>query len=173
MEHIEINMLYLQVKLEKNSVCSKWVDIVELISSQDIDVTLEDGTMASDEFLVAMDNYKKKEGNEQAGLVWRWLLGTTVDDPTVLLMTQALPCSLDVVNSSPDLRADHAMGMVVGKYPVLMDKFDDPSVLGPVPVYFSNDPEKTLKELKESPEYAYECLQALVSKLLARKELTR
>ena len=44
---------------------------------------------------------------------------------------------------------------------------------GPVPVFFSNDPEATLKELKKKPEFGFLCLQALVSKLLARGELSR
>ena len=45
--------------------------------------------------------------------------------------------------------------------------------LGPVPTFFSNDPEATLEELKKKPEFGFQCLQALVSKLLARGELTR
>ncbi len=88
-------------------------------------------------------------------------------------MTQALPCSKKAIERNQVLCSDHAMGIIVSKHPVLFDKFEDPSVLGPVPTYFSNDPERTLRELQESPDYAYQCLQALVSKLLARKELTR
>ena len=45
--------------------------------------------------------------------------------------------------------------------------------LGPVPTFFSNDPEATLAELKKKPEFGFQCLQALVTKLLARGELTR
>ncbi len=55
----------------------------------------------------------------------------------------------------------------------MYDGFEDPTVLGPVPFFFSNDPEKTQRELQESPEYAYQCLQALVARLLVRKELSR
>jgi len=42
-----------------------------------------------------------------------------------------------------------------------------------VPTFFSAKPEDTLKQLQQDPEYAFECLQALVSKLIARRELTR
>ena len=45
--------------------------------------------------------------------------------------------------------------------------------LGPVPTFFSNNPEATLEELKKKPEFGFQCLQTLVSKLLARGELTR
>ena len=44
---------------------------------------------------------------------------------------------------------------------------------GPVPTMFSEKPDETLTALKKSPEYAFRCLQALVSKLLTRGELTR
>jgi len=42
-----------------------------------------------------------------------------------------------------------------------------------VPTFFSTKPEETLKQLQMDPEYAFECLQALVSKLIARRELSR
>ena len=42
-----------------------------------------------------------------------------------------------------------------------------------MPVFFSNEPDKTLVELKKSPEFAFDCLQALVSRLLEKGELTR
>ena len=45
--------------------------------------------------------------------------------------------------------------------------------LGPVPKFFSDKPSKSLDELKKSPEFAFSCLQALVSKLLERGDLSR
>ena len=42
-----------------------------------------------------------------------------------------------------------------------------------MPTFFSAQPEDTLKQLQQDPEYAFECLQALVSKLIARRELSR
>ena len=42
-----------------------------------------------------------------------------------------------------------------------------------MPTFFSKDPEATLEELKKKPEFGFQCLQTLVSKLLARGELTR
>ena len=47
------------------------------------------------------------------------------------------------------------------------------TVSGPTPIFFSEKPADSLKELKESPEYAFQCLQQLVSKLFVRGELTR
>ena len=45
--------------------------------------------------------------------------------------------------------------------------------LGLVPKFFSDEPSKSLDELKKSPEFAFGCLQALVSKLLERGDLSR
>ena len=44
---------------------------------------------------------------------------------------------------------------------------------GPVPKLFSEEPSKSYEELKRSPEFAFGCLQALVSRLVERGELSR
>ena len=46
-------------------------------------------------------------------------------------------------------------------------------MIGPVPVFFSEKPEATLENLKKSPEWAFHCLQVLVSRLLVRGQLMR
>ena len=46
-------------------------------------------------------------------------------------------------------------------------------ITGPVPVFFSENPDITLHELKTSPEWAFQCLQGLVSRLLVRGQLSR
>ena len=46
-------------------------------------------------------------------------------------------------------------------------------ITGPVPVFFSENPDVTLQQLRDSPEWAFQCLQALVSRLLVRGQLTR
>ena len=38
---------------------------------------------------------------------------------------------------------------------------------------FSNEPLVTLEELQKSPQFAFDCLQALVARLLERGELSR
>ena len=52
-------------------------------------------------------------------------------------------------------------------------RFDDEVASGPVPVFFSNKPDESLQELKRDPSFAFKCLQALVSRLLVRKEMTK
>ena len=43
---------------------------------------------------------------------------------------------------------------------------------GPVPTLFSSYPGEAKRNLTASPQLAFECLQALLSRLLARKEIT-
>jgi hypothetical protein len=49
-----------QIKLEKNSACSAWVDLVELVSSQDMDVVDDEGEVVTEDFLLAMEDLRKR-----------------------------------------------------------------------------------------------------------------
>ena len=42
-----------------------------------------------------------------------------------------------------------------------------------MPTLFSDKPEETLAHLQNTPEFAFQCLQALVSRLYERGELSR
>ena len=55
-----------------------------------------------------------------------------------------------------------------------MNEFRPSCILfqGPVPHFFSDEPGKSLDELKGSPEFAFSCLQALVARLVERGDLT-
>lgn len=53
-----------------------------------------------------------------------------------------------------------------------MFRFESPVLEGPVPTLFSSNPGEAKRSLTASPQLAYECLQALLSRLLARKEIT-
>ena len=65
------------------------------------------------------------------------------------------------------------MGVQVGRFDLDYSSFDDVTASGPIPTFFSDRPEETLAQLQKSPELAFQCLQALVSKLFERGELTR
>ena len=84
-----------QIEMDKNSVCSKWMDIVALVQSQDISISNGLGEDAADAFLAALEEYKKKLRSEtgsadRAGICLRWILGTVVEDKEVILMPQVL-----------------------------------------------------------------------------------
>ena len=56
-----------QIVLGVNSSTSRWVDVVELIQSQDADVLDEEGESVLEEFLLKMEEYKKKTPNRPTG----------------------------------------------------------------------------------------------------------
>ena len=65
------------------------------------------------------------------------------------------------------------MGVQVGRFELDYSSFDDVIASRPIPTFFSDKPEETLAQLQKSPEFAFQCLQALVSKLFERGELSR
>ena len=82
-----------EIKFEKNSVCSEWWDMEELVSSQDVVVTDGKGADRGDDFLTALQQYKteqlKKTGSsERAGVCLRWILGTRPGNRLVVLCAQ-------------------------------------------------------------------------------------
>ena len=81
------------IRMELNSVCSEWVDIVELVRSQDISIVGKKREDRGDEFLTSIDSLKKdlmeETGRtEKAGICLRWVLGTVMNSREVILMAQ-------------------------------------------------------------------------------------
>jgi len=107
------------------------------------------------------------------GISMRWLLGTLGNSTEVMLLAQALPCTTRVIEANPSLQTDQTRGILVGRFKIQYDQFDNKLAAGPIPTFFSNKPEQSMAMLNDSPEFAFKCLQALVSRLLVRKELTR
>ena len=82
-----------QIRMDKNSVCSQWIDIVALVQSQDISISNGLGEDAADDFLTALETYKTKLRSEtgsadRAGICLRWILGTVEEDKQILLIAQ-------------------------------------------------------------------------------------
>ena len=83
-----------QIRIEKNSAGSAWVDVVELIRSQDYLVTDSDDNDVADEFLANLEKCKKeldkKDQGQILGISIRWILGTLPDSTRVLLFAQVM-----------------------------------------------------------------------------------
>ena len=168
---IEIQLqLGTQIKLGKNCTSTDWVDMVELVQSQDADVVDKSGHPISEEFLLAMQDYQNSHPDRSVGICWRWALTAHLKE--VALVVQALPCDLDTIKASDILRSDAALGITVGYFALDYDKFESELLEGPVPVLFSSDPAEARRKMEASPQLAFECLQALLSRLLARREIT-
>jgi len=111
-------------------VSSKWVDLTELVRSQDVEATDQEGAIISEEFLEAMEAHKKTASKERSGICLRWMLGTYGEEQAVYLIAQMLPCSLEVIEANQALKDDHARGMMAGKFPVHYEAFDNEVATG-------------------------------------------
>ena len=81
------------VKLMKNSVCTEWMDVAELVQSQDMIVRDGLGDKVSEEFLTGMASYRKdllqETGSvDRASISFRWLIGNKKGETEMLLMAQ-------------------------------------------------------------------------------------
>lgn len=110
------------IQLEKNSACSNWIDIADMVSSQDADIVNNQGEIVSEQFLALLEGYKKSAPAIASGISLRWMLGTTGDSRDVSLIAQALPCSINVIEANPSLKSDHTRGILVEKFPVQYDR---------------------------------------------------
>ena len=83
------------IKMQKNSCCSEWMDVTELVRSQDIRISNRLGKDAGEEFLHGMESYKKDLTQEtgkadRAGIRFRWILGTLGGDKRVKLIAHVI-----------------------------------------------------------------------------------
>ena len=87
------------IQIERNSISSKWQDVGELVQSQDFAITDGLGEDASEEFIAALQSYKKDLVQEtgkgdRAGISFRWLIGTKKGDNKLLLLAQVTQYTL-------------------------------------------------------------------------------
>ena len=59
-----------QIQMERNSVCGVWLDLVELVRSQDILIVNNEDDDLTDPFLTGMDAYKKELMSKTGRLTW-------------------------------------------------------------------------------------------------------
>jgi len=57
------------IHLERNSACSKWEDVVDLVASQDMEIVDYQGETISEQFLTAMETHKKTAAAQQSGKI--------------------------------------------------------------------------------------------------------
>ena len=80
---------------------------------------------------------------------------------------------MGLIEATPSIKEDHCIGVQVGMFDLDYSSFDNVTASKPIPTFFSEKLEETLEQLQKSPEFAFQCLQALVSKLFERGKLTR
>ncbi len=160
-----------QIVFGKNACTSRWVDVVELVKAQDIEVYTENGEAVSDEFIENMEIFQARHVGANIGIVWRWLIAYKGKSDQLNLMVQALPCDLNKIKATAALREEHTKGIILLIQPICYNSFKN--IEGPVPVFFSKDPASTCKLLKDSPDFTIGCLRALAERLLLVGEISR
>jgi hypothetical protein len=99
------------VALQPNAAASKWVDLMSLIQSQDVDVTDAAGDVVSDGFLSAVEKYSTDD--EPLAAAWRWQIVVADDHSNLELQLQSLPARADHLLAQPIFRlkcySEHSM----------------------------------------------------------------
>jgi hypothetical protein len=92
-----------QVIFPRNTTCTKWQDLTELVLSNDLDVSGPDGADLHEEFLEAVGEAQKTL--EAVGLSCRWMIAAK-DGSEMELQLQALPTRGSVLNKTPVLNKE-------------------------------------------------------------------
>ena len=93
------------IKLQKNSVTTRWCDVEELVRAQEVDVIDEHGEDKADLFLETWDRLRQSHWMGQAlGCIWRWGLSASEDGQGMEMLVQALPVNLNHMKNHSELR---------------------------------------------------------------------
>ena len=71
-------------------------------------------------FIQALLDYQKEHGDRQAGICWRWALH--IKAGMVMMIVQALPCSLKARKASAVLSSDGVSGITIAAHQLGYDK---------------------------------------------------
>ncbi len=147
------------------------MDILELAKAQDLEVIDSSGNLVTDTFIERMEEYQKRDTGANRGIVWRWLVGHRGRSNILHLMVQALPCNINKIKATAELREEHTKGVIVYSHPMDYSVFNN--TVCPTPMLFSEQPETTNKQFLTSHELAYNCMMSLAERLLLAGEISR
>lgn len=117
-----------------------------MIKAGNLDVVDSKGGIANQKFLEAIQ--EKRKASPAFGISYRWMAAVAEDQESLELQLQVLPMSVEILLGNPTLTQDNVPVMVVGRYDVEMDMFQDEIAVGPKPVFFSMSPESTANALR-------------------------
>jgi len=110
-----------QISIAKNCTSTRWLDIIELLESQDMDVQDGRGEIVTEQFLARWRELNSKD-EKMAGLSWRWVLGYRSTFDTCVLIAQGLPCSTKRIDGSQYMKAESTPGVVLATYELLYNR---------------------------------------------------
>jgi len=141
-----------------NSTVTDWMDLKDLVASQDMEVVDGEGENVTEEFLKLLEK-------NQEGAALRWAISATSDPEKPLeLRLQSLPVSLSKVKAVPAFMEASAAAVTLLQLPLGGDYFNSPNCLGPIPILFSSDLEATSSWARDSARI-HEVCQQLYSRI--------
>jgi len=153
------------VHILPNSTVSAWMDLKDLVASQDMDVNDGEGESASEAFLKLLEQH-------QEGAALRWAVTATSNPEQPLeLRLQSLPLSLARVKNTPAFMEATTATNTLLQIPLGGDYFNCKDCVGPIPLLYSNDQDATAAWNKDTAK-AHAICQALYSRLVQTEVLT-
>jgi len=110
-----------QISIAKNCTTTRWLDIIELVESQDMDVLDSKGEIVTDQFLARWKELRERN-KTVSGISWRWVLGYRSTFDTMVLVAQGLPCSTTQIDGSQYMKAESAPGVVLATFELLYER---------------------------------------------------
>jgi hypothetical protein len=101
-----------QIDIPRNSTCTKWLDLTDLVLSNDLDITGPEGEDFHEEFVEAVKEAQKTL--ESVGLSCRWMIAAK-NDLEMELQLQALPTRGSVLNKTPALSKERTASTILAR----------------------------------------------------------
>jgi hypothetical protein len=100
-----------QIDIPRNSTCTKWLDLTDLLSN-DRDITGPEGEDFHEEFVEAVTEAQKTL--ETVGLSCRWMIAAK-NSLEMELQLQALPTRGSVLNKTPALSKERTASTILAR----------------------------------------------------------
>jgi hypothetical protein len=153
----------------RDLTATNWLDVADLVKSRVVFLTNANKEVVDPtEFLQLLQSSMSEK--EPIGAAVRWAVD--VDKHGKLrLQLQALPTPAQFLTKS-HLHGDNTVSVSLGDYDVNVDVFNDPTITGPVPVFFSDNPEAAVAYLTDHPVTTREAIATVNSRFLRHESMT-
>jgi hypothetical protein len=102
-----------QIVFPRNTTCSKWLDLTDLVLSNDLDISGPDGTDLHEEFVEAVAEAQKTL--EAVGLSCRWMVAAK-NNNEMEIQLQALPTRGSVLVKTPALNKERTATTILARF---------------------------------------------------------
>ena len=153
----------------RGSTTTSWMDLEELVRMRVVLMTKEDRTEINPADLLQYMQSTVTD-KEPVGASVRWT--ADVDNGrSFRLQLQCLPTPAKYLQKA-HLQGENSVSVVLGGIPVDTVLFDDPTIEGPVPLFFSDNPTAAASYLQDHPVTVREDIAAVNARFLSHETLS-